>query len=370
MTRFELLIGAPAFWSRAADDIASARRRVLVQAMTWEGDAAGLGVAEAVAGSIASDRRVLVDDYTRLTISDRWVGGSPNKLAPDLKEELAQTHAMFARLKAAGVGVRRTNPVGPGLINYPARNHKKLIVADDVAYIGGINFSDHNFEWHDFMLRIEGSEVADWLAADFAATFAGVPRAGRIEGPSMRLWSMDGRTNTVAFEQIMELIAQARREIVVISPYLTFPVTGALARAVRRGVRVRLITPWVSNKLTVRNYLFATAVRSGFEVVPLGEMIHLKGLLIDGEQLLVGSTNFDFVSLAAEEEFLALVSDAALIADFEARIIAPVSATAIPMEGRRVSTFDAFRASLALRMAQAFALSRRGAPRTAVEWSG
>ena len=369
LTKFELLVGAPAFWKTAEADIARARRRVLVQAMTWEGDSAGLAVADAVIASGAADRRVLVDDYSRLVISDRWVGGTPETLEPALRDELAATHAMFASLIAAGVGVRRTNPVGPGLINYPARNHKKLIVADDAAYIGGINFSDHNFAWHDFMLRIEGAEVADWLAEDFAATFAGVPRAGSIAGPSLSLYSMDGRSNSVIFAQIAERIAGARQEITVISPYLTFPVTDMLAAAARLGVRVRLITPWASNKPTVRDYLFSVADRSGFEVTPLAEMIHLKGILIDGEQLLVGSTNFDFVSLAAEEEYLAVVTDAALIADFQARIIVPVLASAMPMEGCKVSTIAAVRASVALRIAQCFAVSRRGAPRTAVEWA-
>lgn len=369
LTKFDLLVGAPAFWKAAAADIAGARRRVLVQAMTWEGDAAGLAVAEAVASSEAADRRVLVDDYSRLVISDRWVGGALEKLEPALRDELAATHAMFASLSAAGVGVRRTNPVGPALINYPARNHKKLIVADDAAYIGGINFSDHNFAWRDFMLRIEGAEVADWLAADFAATFSGAPRAGSITGPSLGLYSMDGRTNEIIFAGIAERIAGAKREITVISPYLTFPVTDVLAAAARRGVRVRLITPWASNKPTVRDYLFSVARKSGFEVTPLAEMIHLKGILVDEEQLMVGSTNFDFVSLAAEEEFLAVVTDAALIADFQARIVVPVLASAMPAGDCKVSPFAALKASVALRIAQSFALSRRGAPRSAVEWA-
>ena len=110
-------------------------------------------------------------------------------------------------------------------------------------------------------------------------------------------------------------------------------------------------------------------MKSGFEITPLAEMIHLKGILIDGEQLLVGSTNFDFVSLAAEEEYLAVVTDAALIADFQARIIVPVLASAMSMEGCKVSGIAAVRASFALRIAQCFALSRRGASRAAVEWT-
>lgn len=366
--KFELLVGAPAFWERAAADIATARRRVLVQAMTFEADAAGQPVAAAIGASRASDRRVLVDDYSRLVVSDRWVAGRQDRLSSELKQEVAATRAMFLDLLRSGVSVRLTNPIGRLFTNYPARNHKKLIVADDTAYIGGINFSDHNFAWHDFMLRIEGVAAADWLAEDFGSTFAGRPRAAGLDLRDARFWSLDGRGNAAAFGELMAMIAAARRRITVISPYLTFPVTGALSGAARRGVQVQLITPWPNNKPIVRDSLLWTAQRSGFEIVLLDDMIHLKGMVIDGACLVVGSSNFDFVSLAAEEEFMAAIADPAVIADFEARIVAPALARALPAHAHRIDFGAGVRAGLALRLAQAVAMSARGARRTAVDW--
>ncbi len=337
--------------------------------MTFEGDRAGEAVAAAIAAGGAADRRVLVDDYSRLVVSDHWVGGRRDHLTRALRDEVDATRAMFASLARAGVSVRRTNPIGRLLANYPARNHKKLIVADDAAYLGGVNFSDHNFAWHDFMLRIEGAAAADWLAEDFDATFAGRPRAGRIVLPNLILWSLDGRGNAAAFGELMTMIEEARRDITVISPYLTFPVTGALARAARRGVEVRLITPWPNNKPTVRDHLLASAQRSGFEIVLLGEMIHLKGLLIDGARLAVGSSNFDFVSLAAEEELMAVVSEPATIADFQNRIVRPALARALPAGAHRVGWWAGWRALAALKIAQGVAISARGAKRGAVDWA-
>ena len=38
--------------------------------------------------------------------------------------------------------------------------------------VGGINVSDHNFGWHDLMVRIEGPLVAD-LAADYGSSWDG-----------------------------------------------------------------------------------------------------------------------------------------------------------------------------------------------------
>ena len=106
---------------------------------------------------------------------------------------------MFRGLVGAGVAVRVTNPIGPLKLNYPARNHKKLIIADDVAYVGGINFSDHNFAWRDFMVRIAGQEAADFLAADFDATWAGTPRPAAASLDGLRLLSLDGRDPTTRF---------------------------------------------------------------------------------------------------------------------------------------------------------------------------
>ena len=330
LSHFELLVGAQAFWRRAAADMAVAKRRALVQAMTFEGDAAGLMVAADIAASGAADRRVLVDDYSRHVISDRFVHGPAAHLDPELRTEVRATHAMFTRLVQMGISVRVTNPSGLLFFRYPARNHKKLIVADNVAYIGGVNFSDHNFTWRDFMLRVDDAAFADACAADFDATFAGQPRASSHDFPGLRLISMDGRANRAAFRSVVDLVAGATRQITVISAYLTFPMTDVLAAARRRGVAVQLITPRDNNKAMVRDYLLTTADEAGFDVRLLSGMSHLKGMLIDDAYLVIGSSNFDFVSLGAEEELVAIVSDPGLIADFRRLIIDPALAEALP----------------------------------------
>jgi cardiolipin synthase len=364
---YELHVGAPAFWRRAAGDIAAARRRVLVQAMTFEGDAAGLAVAAAIGGSGAADRRVLVDAYSRAVISDRWAAGSRERLAPELRREVEATDAMFAHLGNEGVGVRVTNPFSPLLTNYPARNHKKLIVADEVAWLGGVNFSDHNFAWDDFMIRLEGAAAADFLADDFEATWAGAPKASSADLDGLSLISLDGRTNQRFFADYAALIASAEREILVMSAYLTFPFTEPLAAAARRGVAVTLITPGPNNKPMVRDALLRFARRAGLDVRLTPQMSHAKGLLIDDETLVVGSCNFDFASLAAEEELVAVIRAPEVISAFQNHVVGPalISATA---QGP-ASTWSGWRAHAALKIAEVVAKSARRARRTVVDWT-
>ena len=95
-----LSIGAPEFWARAREDIAAARHRLFVQAMTFEGDRAGKAVAEAIAASPAVDRRVLVDGYTRVNINDTRLTRRALRAA-GLAAEVAATR----RPSTAGHGV-------------------------------------------------------------------------------------------------------------------------------------------------------------------------------------------------------------------------------------------------------------------------
>jgi cardiolipin synthase len=350
LPRFSLLVGSGPFWAEARKDIASARRRVLIQAMTFEGDAAGLGVADALAASTARDRRVLVDDYSRHVLNDTFLLFSSDAA---LLDEAESTWAMFDRLVACGVGVRVTNPIGSNPLNYALRNHKKLLIMDDVAWIGGINFSDHNFEWHDMMLRIDDAEVVDWLAAEFATDWNGKPAAAKAAFPGIDLLSLDGEANEPALEPLLQLFAGARKSIEVVSAYPTFPFVTALAETARRGVPVTLYTPRPNNKPIIRDYLLGIAKSSGLEIRLLADMTHVKAALLDGEALVVGSCNFDFVSYRTNTEYVATIRDSELVADFDARILEPARRLSTPPAPEDYSALRGLRARIGLRVADA-----------------
>lgn len=368
LQRYKLLVGSEAFAQAAEADMAGAKRRVLVQAMTFEGDAAGLRVADAIGSSPAQDRRVLVDSYTRHVVSDAFVW-SPRRLTDRaFADEVRSTTTMFKGLEAKGAWVLVTNPPGILFLGFAARNHKKLVVCDDVAYVGGLNFSDHNFAWRDLMLRIEDPYVADRLSDDFDATWRGKPEAWTAQFGDLSLHSLDGRNNREVFTGVMARIAAARTRICVVSPYLTFPFVEVLAEARARGVEVQLITPLANNKRAVRDYLVSAALDAGFDVRLTPEMEHLKGMLIDDEALILGSSNFDFVSYHAQEELVAVVSDAQVIADFRRMVIEPSLAEAARAEPGVIPAADAKRARRALKIAEWFVEKTRAGNRRVDPW--
>jgi len=365
-SRYQLLVGSGEFWSRAKADILAARQRVLVQAMTFEGDAAGQGVADAIAASPAADRRVLVDDYSRNVINDTMLP-LPNRPAA-VRAEAERTLAMFGELVTGGVGVRITNPVLGNPLRYPLRNHKKLLVMDDLVHIGGINFSDHNFAWHDLMLRIDDAEVADWLAADFDRDWSGAPRGEARTFGDMELITLDGSTNAALMQPLLDLVAGARKSVELVSAYPTMPFVEAMAEAARGGAEVTIHTPAPNNKPVVRDYLAGVAGAAGIRLRLLPEMTHVKAALVDGEALLLGSSNFNFASFRTSNDIVAVIRNPALVADFEMRLLAPARERALEAGTVAIPRWRQWRGRLALNFAdQALARLRHG-PVRAIDW--
>jgi cardiolipin synthase len=323
MTEMSILVDSAEFWPAFSADLRVARSRVYVQVMTFEGDAAGQGFADLLSASTCSDRRLLVDDYSRYKVSDRFVYRPWGSRDPVLHRELQATLGALEQLRREGVQVEFTNPMGRFLVRYPARNHKKLVVLDDVCYLGGINFSDHNFSWHDMMLRVEDSELADFLAMDVRATCRGIDQRAVKPLATMEVHLLDGRTNEAGYAPVLALIDEAEDSVFVESPYVTYPFLDRLVDARRRGVAVTLVQPQGNNHPTVAAYVARTASRGDLGLRLLPGMIHLKALLIDGRVLVMGSSNFDIVSYRAEQEVVALVTDAAVIREVTRRVIEP-----------------------------------------------
>lgn len=318
-----LLVDCAEFRTALAADLQAARSRVYVQAMTFEGDAAGQELTELLLASACPDRRLLVDDYSRFKVSDRFVHSPRNHGDQALRRELDEMHRAVERLRAAGVRVAFTNAMGRIPFRFPARNHKKLAVLDDMCYLGGINFSDHNFSWHDMMLRVHDPRLADLLAADVDATCLGVDQRAVWRLPGIEVHLLDGRTNERGYASILGLIDHAEQSIFVESPYVTYPFLNRLVDAGRRGVAVALVQPRDNNYPAAAAYVAEKASRGDIELRLLPGMTHLKAMLIDDRVLVMGSSNFDMVSYRAEQEIVVLVTDRRIIDEVTRRVIAP-----------------------------------------------
>jgi cardiolipin synthase len=331
----ELLVGSDEFWTRLREDIGSAERSAYIQTFTFEGDRVGLRLARAMRDSGARDRRLLIDRYSLLYHSDRIIPG-PAWLDRPFRREVKLTHRWVNRLRDDGVGVRFSNPLGPWPTSLVRRNHKKIAVFDGrVAYLGGINFSDHNFAWHDMMFRVESSELGELLDADFLASWQGDPVASDTRVGPLRIISLNGRSNARRLRPILDAIDGANHSIDVVSAYLSHPFTRHLARARARGVEVRVLTPSRNNKSNLARHVIEAGYRGGFDVLCYqGGMSHMKAMVIDGDQLVAGSSNFDFLSYHILEESIVMTRDRHMIEAFTDRVWSPDLARALRQPAR------------------------------------
>lgn len=332
--KIEIIVGAPDFRERLEEDLSGAESNAYIQTFSFEGDRVGTSLARSLERCGATDRRLLVDGYSLLYHSDRLIPG-PAWLDRSFRREVLLTHRWVERLREGGTGVRFSNPIGPWPDRLVRRNHKKIVLVDDrVVYLGGINFSDHNFEWHDMMIRIEDPRLGALVADDFRASWNGRSRTADITVEPIRLISLNGRNNARAARPILEAIASAERSIDVISAYLSHPFTERLGAARRRGARVRVLTPERNNKPNLARHILYTAARHGFDVFHVPGMSHLKAMVVDDERLIAGSSNFDFMSYHILEELVVMTKSPEVVAEFRARVWNPDFARATRAEPR------------------------------------
>lgn len=330
----ELLVDFKEFWPKLRADLQTACQSVLVQTFAFEGDSVGKDLAEALLNSPAAEKQILADSFTRTVLSDRFRYWPANLFDEELKGEARDTASMISRLKSAGVEIKYTNPYGVTPRKLLSRNHKKLVVVgQDIAYIGGINFSEHNASWHDMMFRIVDRETVAFLRQDFLETWKGKDPHSHAEFDGLEILSADGRNNRVAFQRVVDLIDGAERSIFVQSPYITFPFYERLRAATRRGVAVTVITPAENNWRLFANYARLESARSKIDLrLFQGGMSHLKAMLIDDEYLIAGSSNFDYLSYRIHQELIAVISARAVIADFRERVMIPDLANSKPVQ--------------------------------------
>lgn len=321
--RFQLLVDFDSFWASLSHDIHQAQAFTFVQTFSFEGDRIGKQLSDALSASRALDKRILVDSFSRVVLSDKFLYAPGNWGNRDLLHEVRETRRLHSSLARAAVQIKYGNPFGLSPRRLLTRNHKKLIVIDGrVAYIGGINFSEHNAAWHDMMLRIEDDDVARFFRDDFLACWRGQSTRATESLAGIELHTLNGRANAAAFGKVTELIDRAESSIFVESPYVTCPFYDRLRDARRRGVQVTIVTPKTNNWNHFADYAKWEATRCGIDLrLFKNGMSHLKAMLIDDRHLIAGSSNFDFLSYHVYEEILAIITEPQVIADFRRRVL-------------------------------------------------
>ena len=318
--RFQLCSGASAFLAALHDDLGACHETLWVQFSTFEGDASGEAFASLLMERAAAGVSVqlVLDHYSDFVADDVL----PIHLArrSELRAERERTRALLERMVAAGIRLQRTAPLGPMARYMLYRDHKKLVVIDRrVAYLGGINVSDHNFAWNDFMVRVEGPVVDD-LVCDFLSTWHG--RRTRLAAPPVAgdyvLNQAAGRP--AVLDETLRLIDGARETIFLETPSLLgHRVERALLDAADRGVHVDVVVPAEHNRWIFRVWSRRTMLEIRHPNITVrgyrgcGAMTHAKLLIVDGRRAAVGSANLFALEAMTQKELCLFTDDIALV---------------------------------------------------------
>ncbi len=319
-----LLIDSSEFLEAIEPAILDAQERVLIQVMTFEMDSVGRSFWDLLRRSGAREKVLCVDAFSTAKISDDLVFGKRYLTDAGFRREVRDTRRLLSRDETDGIRIVVTNPMGPLWWRYPFRNHKKMMIVDNQAFLGGINLSEHNFAWRDLMFRSDSPILVAALVEDFRATVARINSSGVHRTPVGDLYLLDGRNSREEYERIFEHIVAANETVDIISPYLSNPLLERVAR-MSPSVRVRVVNPARNNKGMMQQSLFRATAGTNIETfLYRPEMSHVKAILIDGTKLIVGSSNFDFVGYELQQEVALCTSHAALVHEFRERVLEPV----------------------------------------------
>lgn len=282
----------------------------------WSGE-----VGKAFADALAARAKAGVKVHVLLD----WVGSAK------------MDDGLLDRMRGAGVEIRKFHkPHWYTLAKLNNRTHRKLLVVDgSTGFTGGVGIAQKwtgagqdAEHWRDSHFRVEGPVVAqiqatfldNWLKVSGQvlhgeAYFPALKVAGQSGAQMLSSSPSNGSEN---MELMYQMALTAADSSIDLSMAYFVPdelSTKVLLDAMRRGVRLRIITPGkITDTETVRAASRSTwgpllvAGAQIYEYQP--SMFHCKVLIIDNYMVSVGSTNFDNRSFSLNDEANLNVYDA------------------------------------------------------------
>jgi cardiolipin synthase A/B len=216
------------------------------------------------------------------------------------------------------------------------RTHRKLLIVDGrIGFTGGVGIApswtghaqdaDH---WRDSHFRVEGPVVAqmqsvmldNWVKTTgcvlHGPAYFPDPQPAGDQRAQMFASSPSGGSESMHMMYLLAITAATRSIDLSTAYFVPDAITRrALAQAVKRGVRVRVITPGPfidaeTVRYASRGY-WGELLEAGIEIHEyMPTMYHCKVMVVDGCLTSVGSTNFDVRSFRLNDEANLNVYDA------------------------------------------------------------
>jgi cardiolipin synthase A/B len=275
---------------------------------------------------------------------DRVRGGVQVRLLIDGVGALQLPRSRFKTLSAAGVEIAIFSPLLARKTQGPRnlRNHRKMVIADGAwLWAGGRNIAAEYFTglngatpWRDLSFDLKGAVAAaaasqfeaDWVAAggrpaprvasaSAANSMPVVAAASSVvdavpdaaAGRAQFLPSGPDQAEDTVHAVLIDACFHARQRVIAVTPYFVpdAALETAMRLAARRGVKIDLVLPGVSNHRLAdfaRNRALRALGNAGVSIHLLPSMIHAKAVVFDESLAISGSVNLDSRSLLLNYE--------------------------------------------------------------------
>ncbi len=329
----QLLIDGEEFFPHFMLAMQRAKESIFATVYIFMADPYGLSIADVMKARANEgiDVRVVVDELNTVLNS----GKNP---ALKTSETFIMPKYITSYLRKNSKAKARThlNPWG-------TFDHSKVYIVDrKIAYTGGMNIGqEYRYTWHDMMVALEGPVVGklvknfyeNWsfvgwggdYAAAYRKLFSKRRRDVNREAPGMidvRLMYTKPHDSEI-FEAQREAIRRAKKRIYIQNAYFSDDrIVKALIDARGRGVDVRVILPGKNDVgiMDVNNRAMANKLlKNGVRVYFYNGMSHVKAAIYDGWAV-VGSSNFDKMSLYINKEMSLGISDPAFVEELKTRL--------------------------------------------------
>jgi len=191
------------------------------------------------------------------------------------------------------------------------RNHRKLLVIDgQIGFTGGVCISLEMKSWRESHIRIEGPVVSE-MSREFELMWYKQYRKPIYYLKSKKpveVKSFSYLTNSplpnkrFIYYELISQIKKAEHYVYLTTPYFLpdYRLIRALKKAVKRGVKIKILLPIFSDNILVRfgsaSY-FDLMLDAGVRIYRYKTMIHGKTMVVDGRWSSIGSLNLDNISL-------------------------------------------------------------------------
>ena len=317
--------------------VRTAEKSVEIRAFLWRDDEAGNLMADAVL--TAADRGAKVTIHKdRIAAVYEYTGGNKQSFFHTRVDPIRGLQAWFlgAVYRAPGSFKQKPNELAQRILEHPnitvehmrkRFDHSKLYIIDDrILALGSMGIGDnHRHEWLDVMIEAEGEEHV----ARLRERMMGHDEFDPSRGLDFLVHSREAhrKKSCPMISHRLALIEAAQQSITVEMAYFgDRRFTAALARAVQRGVEVKVVTAESAdvlaniNRATCDTLMRLTGAPQNLTIVLVPRMVHSKVVVIDHRWSDVGSANFTALSHGVYDEINLYADSAPFALALEAEI--------------------------------------------------